>query len=235
MDPKPPRNVSRHLRQTFLTGLAVVLPLFITLWLLSALFRMVDGAVTPWVRKALLLTRLPLASRPGLFESLAPAIGLLVTLLLIYLAGLLGTNLFGVRILRAFDRLILRIPVVRTVYGGSKQLFEALGSTGRGSFSQVVLAEYPRKGVYTVGFVTRDSLRTIAPAMGPETMAAVFLPTTPNPTSGWIVILPREDLIPLSLTVEEGLKLVVSGGIVLPKRWEPNPGIPAPGIGEASL
>src|SRR5882672_10043405 len=103
MERNPPRTVSRHLRQTLLTGLAVVLPLFITLWLLSALFRLVDGAVTPWVRKALALSRLPLMSRPGLFETLAPVIGLLATVLLIYLAGLLGTNLFGVRMLHAFD------------------------------------------------------------------------------------------------------------------------------------
>ena len=235
MERKPPRTFSRHLRQTLLTGLAVVLPLFITLWLLSALFRLVDGAVTPWVKKALLLTRLPLASRPGLLESLAPVIGLLITLLLIYLAGLLSTNLFGVRILCAFDRLILRIPVVKAVYGGSKQLLEALSATGKGSFSQVVLAEYPRKGVYTVGFVTRESIRTVSPAMGQQPMAAVFLPTTPNPTSGWIAILPREGLIPLSLSVEEGLKLVVSGGIVLPKRWETSAGLPAAGIGETPL
>jgi uncharacterized membrane protein len=235
MEGKPPRTVSRHLRQTLLTGLAVVLPLFITLWLLSALFNLVDGAVTPWVKKSLVLTRFPLASRPGLFETLAPVIGVLVTLLLIYLAGLLSTNLFGVRMLRAFDRLILRIPVVKAVYGGSKQLLEALSATGKGSFSQVVLAEYPRKGVYTVGFVTREFLRTVSPAMGPEPMAAVFLPTTPNPTSGWIVILPREGLIPLSLSVEEGLKLVVSGGIVLPERWEMSAGMPVAGIGDTPL
>ena len=235
MERNPPRTVSRHLRQTLLTGLAVVLPVFITLWLLSALFRLVDGAVTPWVRKALALSRLPLASHPGLFETLAPVIGLLATVLLIYLAGLLGTNLFGVRLLHAFDRLILRIPVVKAIYGGSRQLLEALSTTGRASFSQVVLAEYPRKGVYTVGFVTRESLRVISASMGQEPMAAVFLPTTPNPTSGWIAILPREGLIPLSLTVEEGLKLVVSGGIVLPERWESSAGMPAPGIGEMPL
>jgi uncharacterized membrane protein len=227
-----PRGIGRHLRQTLLTGLLILLPLFITIWLLTALFHLVDGTITPWVRRALLLTGVPLFEKPAFFQYVTPAIGLIITILLIYVAGLLSANLIGVRLLAAFDRLMLRIPIVRAVYGGSKQLMDALNPKGKRSFTRVVAVEYPRKGVYTVGFVTRDEIPAL-PVLGSEPMAAVFLPTTPNPTSGWVALLPRRELITLPLTVEEGVKLVVSGGIVVPERWEPRasapPSSPAPG------
>jgi uncharacterized membrane protein len=221
-----PRDAGRHLRQTLLTGLVVLLPLFITLWLLTFLFQMVDGTITPWVRRVLLFTGIPLFSQPAFFHYLAPVIGVIITVLLIYAAGLLSTNLFGVKLLGAFDALMLRIPIVRAVYGGSKQLLEALSPKGKRSFTRVVVVEYPRKGLYTIGFVTRDEAPDFS-VLGSEPMASVFLPTTPNPTSGWVVILPSRELITLPLTVEEGVKLVVSGGIVVPERWE----LPAGGGG----
>jgi len=214
-----PRGLGRHLRQTLLTGLLILLPLFITVWLLTVLFHLVDGTITPWVRRALLLTGVPLFERPAFFHYVTPAIGLIITILLIYVAGLLSANLIGVRLLAAFDKLMLRIPIVRAVYGGSKQLMDALNPKGKRSFTRVVLVEYPRKGIYTIGFVTRDEIPAL-PAFGTEPMAAVFLPTTPNPTSGWVAVLPLRDLTTLPLTVEEGVKLVVSGAIVMPERWE---------------
>ena len=227
-----PRGIGRHLRHTLLTGLLVLLPLFITVWLLTVLFHLVDGTITPWVRRVLLLSGVPLFGEPAFIQYVTPAIGLFITVLLIYAAGLLSANLIGVRLLAAFDRIMLRIPIVRAVYGGSKQLMEALSPKGKRSFTRVVLVEYPRKGVYTIGFVTRDDLPAL-PALGPEPMAAVFLPTTPNPTSGWVAVLPRGEIITLPLTVEEWVKLVVSGAIVMPERWEPGssppPPPPAPG------
>ncbi len=214
-----PRGLGRHLRQTLLTGLVVLLPLFITLWLLATLFRLVDGTITPWVQRVLLITQVPLFEQPAFFHYMAPVIGFVISVLLIYTAGLLSTNLFGARLLSAFDRLMLRIPGVRAVYGGTKQLIEALNPKGKRSFTRVVLVEYPRHGVYTLGFVTREEVEPLSrPATEP--MAAVFLPTTPNPTSGWMAVLPRRQLLTLPLTVEEGVKLVVSGGIVVPERWE---------------
>jgi len=227
VDETPRRGLGRHLRHTLLTGLLVLLPLFITVWLLTVLFRLVDGTITPWVRRALLLTGSPLLEEPAFLIYITPAIGVVITLLVIYVAGLLSANLFGVRLLAAFDRLMLRIPVVRAVYGGSKQLMDALNPKGKRSFTQVVLVEYPRRGVYTVGFVTRDEIPPL-PRIGSDPMTAVFLPTTPNPTSGWVAVIPRRELIAMPLTVEEGVKLVVSGGIVMPDRWEPEPAAAPP-------
>jgi uncharacterized membrane protein len=220
------RGFGRHLRQRLLTGVVVLLPLFITLWLLSALFQLVDGTITPWVREGLSLTGIAFFQRPAFFRFVAPLAGLVTTVLLVYAAGWLSTNLFGVRLLRAFDRMMLRIPVVRAVYGGSKQLMEALNPQSSRAFTEVVLVEYPRAGVFTIGFVTRDGL-PLGPGGAREPLSTVFLPTTPNPTSGWIAILPRSAITPLPLTVEEGIKMVVSGGIVVPPRWEA--GSPPPG------
>jgi uncharacterized membrane protein len=229
VEPTRPRGAGRHLRQTLLTGLVVLLPLFITLWLLTFLFQMVDGTITPWVRRILLLTGMPVFAQPAFFHYMAPVVGVIITVLLVYAAGLLSTNLFGVKLLAGFDALMLRIPVVRAVYGGSKQLLEALNPKGERSFTRVVVVEYPRKGLYTIGFVTRDGAPEFS-VFGSEPMASVFLPTTPNPTSGWLVLLPSRDLITLPLTVEEGVKLVVSGGIMVPEKWEGDapPGSPPP-------
>jgi uncharacterized membrane protein len=213
-----PFELGRHLRKKFLTGLVVLLPLFITLWLLSALFHLVDSTLTPWVRRLLAFVGVEAFVHPAVIETLTPLIGVIVTVGLIYLTGVLSTNVFGVRILEGFDRLMLRIPGVRAVYGGSRQLMAALSPKGRRSFSEVVLVEYPRSGCYTMGFVTREAVANVFPGQN-ESLAAVFLPTTPNPTSGWIVLIPHRELIRLPLTVEEGVKMVVSGGIVMPEAW----------------
>jgi len=219
MEPRASFGLGRHLRKKFLTGLVVLLPLFITLWIFAALFRMVDRTITPWVERGLSLSGVGPFDGPSFIEGVIPIVGVLITAGLIYLAGVLSTNLFGARILKGFDGLMLRIPGVRVVYGGSRQLMEALSPKGRRSFSEVVLVEYPRKGCYTLGFVTREAPENLVPGRS-EIMAAVFLPTAPNPTSGWILLIPRDELVRLPLTVEEGLKLVVSGGMVMPESWD---------------
>jgi uncharacterized membrane protein len=107
---------------------------------------------------------------------------------------------------------ILRVPFVRSIYGGARQLLDAFNATKSGGFSRVVMVEYPRRGIWTVGFVTNER-----PGSGADPSEVfVFLPTTPNPTSGWLALVPIEQIIDLDLTVEEGIKLIVSGGIVLP-------------------
>jgi uncharacterized membrane protein len=221
-----PRGPGRHVRQRFLTGLVLLLPLFITVWLIGVVFNLVNGTITPLVERLLRLAEVPLFDHPGFAQVMTPVIGLIISLSLIYLVGLLSTNLFGARLLRALDRLMLRIPAVRAVYGGTKQLMEALSPQGRRSFSQVVLVEYPRKGVYTLGFVTREIPAAPDTGSPAEPMAAVFLPTTPNPTSGWLAVLPRREIQTLPISVEDGVKIIVSGGIVGPPLWDRSPTAP---------
>jgi uncharacterized membrane protein len=194
----------------------LALPTIITLWLLRILFRLVSDNATPWV-VALLRAFGFVDLDPWHGRLLVPLVGVVLTLLVIYLLGVLATNLVGRRLLDWIERGILKIPVVRSIYGGSRQLLDAINVGQPGAFSRVVLVEYPRAGVWTVGFVTNETPSRIPSAGGFIEGLSVFFPTTPNPTSGWLAIVPARDVRDLDLTIEEGVKLIVSGGIVAPE------------------
>ena len=207
-----------HVRNRIGRGLLVVLPLLITVWLLRVLFDLVNGNVTPVVTvvfRALGIEGLDRWQHKIGF----PVVGILLTVLLVYLIGLLAGQVAGRRVLAMFESLILRIPLVKGIYGAARQLLDAFGATGKRTFSKVVLLEYPRRGLWTVGFVTAESRHTVRPdpAGSPVETISVFLPTTPNPTSGWLVFVPKDELLVLDLSIEAGIKLVVSGGIVSPE------------------
>jgi len=208
-------RVIAHVRGRIGGGLLIVLPLLITVWLLSILFNVIDTRVTPWV-----LAALRAAGTPGLERWPArvavPLIGVVLTAALIYLAGLLTGNLVGRRILALFESTMLRIPLVKGIYGAARQLLDAVSLTGKKPFSRVVLVEFPRKGIWTVGFVTQERKHGIGGPEGTAAALSVFVPTAPNPTSGWVLFVPESELIELDVTVEQGLKLIVSGGIVSP-------------------
>src|SRR2546422_11643382 len=213
------RPLSR-LRGLFLTGLVIILPLVITVWMLGILFGIVHGVSTPFILRILRLLGLSLVDDAGFTTYLAPLIGVAVTLLLILLVGLLTTNFLGRRIVREFDGLMLRIPLIKPIYGAARQLLDALNRK-TDTFQRVVMVEYPRPGVYTIGFLAREGT-TLLLAGDRRKMAGyalVFLPTTPNPTSGWLAAVPDRDVIPLDMSIEEGIKTIVSGGLVLPPGW----------------
>lgn len=204
-----------HLRSHMGRGLLLVLPLLITLWLLGLLFGVVQGNVTPLVMGILRLSGVEQIDRWP--SALPAAIGIVLTATFVYLLGLLAANLVGKRILNLVEAGILRIPLVKGIYGSARQLLDAFSMTGTRAFSSVVLLEYPRRGMWTVGFLTAEIAHRIGAAGGePDASYPVFLPTTPNPTSGWLVLVPSRDLHRLEMTVEEAVKLIVSGGIVSP-------------------
>jgi uncharacterized membrane protein len=210
-----------RLRRLFLTGLVIILPLLITIWLLRVLFNMVHGVSTPLILRALSLMRIPLADDPSFTTYIAPLIGVLLTALLILLVGSLTTNLLGRRIVSDFDRMMLRIPLIKGIYGPARQLLDALNRK-TDTFQKVVMVEYPRPGVYTLGFMARQNttLRSQGERRSMPGYSLVFLPTTPNPTSGWLAAVPDRDVIPLDMSLEDGIKTIVSGGIVLPAGWD---------------
>jgi uncharacterized membrane protein len=217
----------RHLRTNFVRGLLIALPTIITLWLLRILFGVISDNVTPLVLRVLsAMGATWIADWHARF--VVPLIGLLLTALLIYTIGLVTANLVGLRILRWFEGGILKIPFVKTIYGGARQLLDAFGAGGDGTFSRVVLVEYPRLGVWTVGFVTSETRTELPTAAGVVRALMVFFPTTPNPTSGWLAVVPERDILEIDLSIEEGVKLVVSGGLVTPasmsKRIRQRPG-----------
>jgi uncharacterized membrane protein len=208
-------RAAAHVRNRLGSGLLIVLPLLITIWLLSILFNIINARVTPWVLAALRAARTPgLDLWPA--RALVPLIGVTLTVVFVYFAGLLTGNLLGRRVLAMFESAMLRIPLVKGIYGAARQLLDAVSLTGKRPFSRVVLVEFPRAGIWTVGFVTQERLHTIGGPGGDEGAVPVFVPTAPNPTSGWVLFVREADLKDLDLTVEQGLKLIVSGGIVSP-------------------
>ena len=206
----------RHVRTHFVRGLLIVLPAIITFWLLRILFSAVSGNVTPWVLRALAAGGVTWMN-DWHARFIVPLIGLLLTLLLIYLIGLIAANLVGQRVLSWFEGGVLKIPFVKSIYGGARQLLDAFGSGGKGTFTRVVLVQYPRAGVWTVGFVTSEACVEMPLGDGVVSSVMVFFPTTPNPTSGWLAVVPERDLLEIDLSIEEGVKLIVSGGIVTPE------------------
>jgi uncharacterized membrane protein len=209
------------MRRIVITGLVILLPLLITVTLLFFLFKIINAYITPLVRKMIDLIvsgvfGAALRDFEPFLRSLTIPIGLLLTLLLVFLVGLLGTNLIGRRILKAVDRLIMRIPLVKSVYGAAQQLMQSIRFSHYAGFSRVVLVEYPRRGLWTMGFLTREYPGAIDSFSAGE-LVSVFLPTTPNPTSGWLVLTPRSEVRLLDLSIEDGVKFIISGGIVGPE------------------
>jgi len=198
------RHVRDRTRKHFLTGLLVIVPLGLTYYVVSALVKSMDRV----------LSILPPPFHPDAYLPFSvPGLGLIVTLLLIQTVGFLSANLFGRSIVKAYERVLERIPVVRTLYVAIKQVLEQMISGDSDRFRRVVLVEYPRRGIYSLGFVTGVS-RGEVQQKTPEKVVNVFLPTTPNPTSGFYLLVPEKEAIPLDLTVEQAFKLIMSAGLV---------------------
>jgi uncharacterized membrane protein len=186
-----------HVRRYLGAGLLVIVPVAVTILVLRFLFGVFDGWMQPVAER--------IVGRP------IPGLGLLLTLLLVWTTGALSANFAGKKLLELFDRLLENLPLVKTVYTASKQLVEAVSPGGRRAFRRVVLVEFPMKGTFALGFVTGDGLGPL-----PGDMLSVYVPTALNPTSGFLIFARESDILDPRLSVEEGVKLVVSGGVVRP-------------------
>lgn len=195
------QKLARKLRNWFITGAIVLLPLVVTVYILKLGFETLDNFSGGILRRYLPVH--------------IPGVGAVVTLTLILFTGIVATNLIGRRLLAFGERLLTAIPVVRSVYLTTKQVVEALAAQNRNAFRQVVLVEYPRPGMYRVGFVTGEGTPE-ADAAAQEETVTVLVSNTPNAATGMLFVVPRKDVIPLSLPVEDGLKWVISGGVVTP-------------------
>lgn len=205
-----------HIRGRLVRGVILVLPLMVTVWLLGLLFNVIDRNVAPLVRRLLGWAGIP-GTESWVAQVAIPVVSLLLTAVVIYLLGLVAGNLAGRRLLTLVESWILHIPLVKGIYGSARQLLNAFGGSGKRAFSKVVLLEYPRVGLWTVGFVTTEVVHQIERhGDRPVPTVPVFLPTTPNPTSGWMILVPTSDLRELDISIEDAIKLVVSGGIVAP-------------------
>ena len=189
----------------------VIFPLGFTVWILYVLFHFLDGllrpVIDPWVGFRI------------------PGLGLLAVVVLLYLVGLLAANVLGRQVLRATESLLLRLPGARTVYTASKQIIDTLRMPSKGSFQRVVMIEYPRRGIWVVAFVTGQARR----APDGAALVHLFIPTSPNPTSGMMVIVRDTEITETDIGIEEAVRLVVSGGILGPSSHE----LPAGSPGQA--
>lgn len=208
------RGSLRFARRLLISGVLVVFPLAVTLWLVAAIFGIINGTVTRAVRALIGWAGLSLE---GLWwDRLLPLAGILVSVAILMGVGLLASNLMGRRLIRTLENVLLAIPLVRVIYSSAKQLLEAFTAGRQDAFREVVALEYPRTGCWALGFVTSSTRGTMWKQAGDREMVQVFLPTSPNPTSGMMLIVPREELTTLALSVEDALKMIVSGGLVLP-------------------
>lgn len=200
----------RHrLRNLLLGGLLILAPAYLTVYVLLLLFRFMDGIFAPLIDRALST----FLEEPGIH---IPGLGILLTLTVILLLGWLSTGVLGRRIIDSVEAFIRRVPIARSVYGATKGVLEALSRDQADAFKRVVLVEYPRLGTYGIGFVTGGPARWSASPHDME-LVPVFVPTTPNPTSGYLLLVPPREIIECPVTVEEGIRMVVSGGILQPE------------------
>jgi len=201
-------GAGRRLRNYFLTGLIIVAPLAITAYLTWTFIGWVDSWVKPYI---------PQIYNPDHYLPFAvPGFGLVTALFLITMIGFLTANLVGRSILGFGESLLDRMPLVRSLYKGLKQIFQTVLAEQSGSFKQAALIEYPRRGLWSIVFIATDTKGEVNERLPENESISVFLPTTPNPTSGFLLFVPRKDVIILDMSVEEAAKMVISAGLVSP-------------------
>ena len=198
-----------RLRRYLITGLLVWLPIGVTVLVVKLLVDLMDQT----------LVVLPEAYSPDhLLGFHVPGLGVVLSILVVLITGVIMAHFFGQQLLAAWEAILNRIPLVRSIYSSVKQLSETLLSSGGQSFRKVLLIEYPRKGLWTLAFQTGTEVGEAQLKTGEEVIN-VYVPTTPNPTSGFFLMVPRRDVVELEMNVDEGLKMIISMGVVVPT-WE---------------
>jgi uncharacterized membrane protein len=205
--PSQRRSIVRWIRRRFVVGFLVVFPLVITVFFARFIFGLLDR----WF--------LPISER--IFGVEIPGIGFMIFVVVLFVLGILATNILGGRLLDLIERRISRFPLLSPIYQGARQITEAIQIRGTTDFRKVVLLDFPRAGLKSVGFVTREFSHPTR--FCDEPSALVFVPTTPNPTTGFLVALPQRELEVLDISVEQGVKLLISGGLLTPAQLLRNP------------
>lgn len=195
------------LRRYFISGLLVWLPILITVFALRFLLGLLDG----------LYSNIPARFHfDYIFGVNIPGLEIIVLILIVLITGVFAANYFGKKLVKFGDFIIGKIPLVRTIYLGVKQILDTIFSSKGKAFRNVMLVEYPRKGLWTIAFQTSEASKTFRDGIGDEDIVTLFLPTTPNPTSGFLLMAPRKDIIDLDISVDQAMKFVISLGVVQP-------------------
>lgn len=194
------------MKKYFITGLLVLVPLFITVWVLTSLIGIMDTS----------LLLLPISWRPkAIIGFEIPGVGAVLTMLIIFVTGLIATNFFGKQLILLWESLLARVPVVKSIYASVKQVSDTLFSDSGNAFRHAVLVQFPRQGVWTIAFITGHPGGDVVNHLSGD-YVSVYVPTTPNPTGGYFLMMPRADVIELDMSVDEALKYIISMGVVAP-------------------
>ncbi|MEM7198616.1 MAG: DUF502 domain-containing protein, partial [Pseudomonadota bacterium] len=208
----PKDGFGRRLRRYFLTGILVTVPIFITFTLALWLIELIDSQIIPLI---------PAQYHPETyFREIGfllpiPGLGVIILVVFITFVGFLAAGFVGRYVVNLGERLVHRMPVLGTIYGGSKQILETVLRDQSQAFRQAVIIEYPRKGIWAIAFVTGDTAGEMGKKLDNDSLN-LFLPTTPNPTSGFLLFVPRKDVIALDMSIDQAVKLVISAGIITP-------------------
>ena len=210
--PRPRRSLGKRLRAYFLAGILITAPISITLYLSWLLVTFVDNRITPLI---------PAQYNPENYLPFAlPGLGVLILIAALIFVGAFAAGFFGRMWIHFTEQMLNRMPVIRNVYSAVKQILETILAQQSNAFREAVLVEYPRRGIWAIAFITGRTKGEVQ-NLTEEECINIFLPTTPNPTSGFLLFVPKEDLIPLTMTVEQAIKMVISGGIVTPPDRRP--------------
>lgn len=192
-------------KRYFLTGFLIILPAFITAYVLYAIFMFIDGiwgkVINFYLRKN--------------FGFSIPGLGFILGMLTILVIGFIATNLLGKRLFKFFEHIFLKFPVIKLIYDPAKQIVDSFVSRENPAFKKVVMVEYPSKGIWSIGFLTNESFKEAQEKTGEE-LLHIFISTTPSPLTGFLILVPKRDVRILDMPIDKGIKLVVSGGIVKP-------------------
>ncbi len=211
------KRLVRLLRDTFVSGLLVILPAGLTAYVLWLIFRLVATMVGPQTGLSQVLTRV--------FGRYIPGTEILVTVAVVLLVGAIARYWLGKRVVNAVERGLLSLPVLRKLYWATRQLSHAMLKrevVPGAQHKRLVLVEFPKEGSYVIGVLTSDELERLDEVFG-RSVVSVYIPTAPNPLSGWVLFLPEDKVVPLDLTMDEGFSLVLSGGVVVPQRLQRKP------------
>lgn len=200
------KTLRTRIRRYLIAGILIWVPIGVTYLILRLIIDLMDR----------ILLVLPEAYRPEMLVGFhIPGLGIVLTLSLLLVTGFLAANFVGRRLVARWEALVARIPLVSPIYGGAKKVSETILSDQGQAFRKVLLVEYPRRGIWSLAFLTSNELGEVQAKTGKE-VSCVFVPTTPNPTSGYLILVPRDEIVMLDMTVEEAFRMIVSLGVVVP-------------------
>lgn len=205
----------RTFRGTLITGTLIILPVFITIWVIRFVFQLIAQLVTPLLLRIFELMGFGWFLERSWVGFTVPGVSVLLLLGTIFLIGLVGGNVIGKQMINVIERLLKSIPVVSGIYSAVRQFLDTFSNSGR-AFSKVVLIQYPRKGLWTLALLTNDTEGEVRQQVGTD-LVSVFVPTTPNPTSGWLLFVPKTEVIELHMSVDDAFKMIISGGVLIPE------------------